>query len=108
MFAAISGSSVATVVAVGSIVLPAMIKQGYPKQFGAGVITTSGALGILFPPSINLVIYSIATSGMSATGPHGEAVGSASVGQLFLAGIVPGLCLSVLLGVTTWRRAKKF
>ena len=108
LFAAISGSSVATVVAVGSIMLPAMVKQGYPKQFGAGVITTSGALGILFPPSINLVIYSIATAGMNATGPKGEMVGSASVGQLFLAGVVPGLCLSFLLGVTTWYRARKF
>ena len=108
LFAAISGSSVATVVAVGSIMLPAMVKQGYPKQFGAGVITTSGALGILFPPSINLVIYSIATAGMNGVGPNGEPVGSASVGQLFLAGIVPGLCLSFLLGVTTWWRAKKF
>jgi len=107
-FAAISGSSVATVVAVGSIMLPAMVKQGYPKRFGAGVITTSGALGILFPPSINLVIYSIATAGMSVTGPKGEQVGSASVGALFLAGILPGLCLSFLLGVTTWYRAKKF
>ncbi|SEL84385.1 C4-dicarboxylate transporter, DctM subunit [Roseateles sp. YR242] len=108
MFAAISGSSVATVVAVGSIILPAMTKQGYPKQFGAGVVTTSGALGILFPPSINLVMFSIATAGMSATGPHGEMVGTASVGQLFMAGVVPGLVLSVLLGVTTWYRAKKY
>ena len=108
LFAAISGSSVATVVAVGSIMLPAMVKAGYPKRFGAGVITTSGALGILFPPSINLVIYAIATAGMNATGPTGEPVSSASVGQLFLAGIVPGLCLSFLLGVTTWYRAKKF
>ena len=108
MFAAISGSSVATVVAVGSIMLPAMVKQGYPKNFGAGVITTSGALGILFPPSINLVIYSIATAGMNATGPNGESVGSASIGQLFLAGVVPGFCLSFLLGATTWYRAKKF
>jgi C4-dicarboxylate transporter DctM subunit len=108
LFAAISGSSVATVVAVGSIMLPAMVKQGYPKQFGAGVITTSGALGILFPPSINLVIYSIATAGMNGVGPNGEPVGSASVGQLFIAGIVPGLCLSMLLGLTTWWRAKKF
>lgn len=108
MFAAISGSSVATVVAVGSIILPAMTKQGYPKQFGAGVITTSGALGILFPPSINLVMFSIATAGMSATGPNGESVGTASVGQLFMAGVVPGLVLSLLLGVTTWYRAKKF
>ncbi|MBB3195548.1 TRAP transporter large permease [Roseateles terrae] len=108
MFAAISGSSVATVVAVGSIILPAMTNQGYPKQFGAGVITTSGALGILFPPSINLVMFSIATAGMSATGPNGESVGTASVGQLFMAGVVPGLVLSLLLGVTTWYRAKKF
>lgn len=108
LFAAISGSSVATVVAVGSIMLPAMVKQGYPKQFGAGVITTSGALGILFPPSINLVIYSIATAGMNATGPNGESVGSASVGQLFMAGVVPGLVLSFLLGFTTWWRARKY
>jgi C4-dicarboxylate transporter DctM subunit len=107
LFAAISGSSVATVVAVGSIMLPAMVKAGYPKRFGAGVITTSGALGILFPPSINLVMYAIATAGMNATGPTGEPVGSASVGQLFLAGIVPGLCLSFLLGATTWYIAKK-
>ena len=108
MFAAISGSSVATVVAVGSIILPAMTRQGYPKQFGAGVITTSGALGILFPPSINLVMFSIATAGMTATGPHGETVGTASVGQLFMAGVVPGVCLSLLLGITTWYRAKKY
>ena len=108
LFAAISGSSVATVVAVGSIMLPEMVKQGYPKRFGAGVIATSGALGILFPPSINLVMYSIATSGMNATGPNGEPVGSASIGSLFLAGIVPGLVLSFLLGMTTWYRAKKF
>ncbi len=108
MFAAISGSSVATVVAVGTIILPAMMKAGYPKRFSAGVITTSGALGILFPPSINLVIFSIATSGMSSTGPHGEAVQTASVGDLFIAGVVPGLLLAILLGITTWFRAKKF
>jgi len=108
MFAAISGSSVATVVAVGTILLPAMQAAGYPKRFSAVVITTSGALGILFPPSINLVIFSIATSGMNATGPHGEAVSTASVGDLFIAGVVPGLVLAVLLGITTWHRAKKF
>ena len=108
MFAAISGSSVATVVAVGTIILPAMQAAGYPKRFSAGVITTSGALGILFPPSVNLVIFSIATSGMSATGPHGEAVSTASVGDLFIAGVVPGLLLAALLGLTTFYRAKKF
>src|SRR5438105_6098234 len=57
LFAAVSGSSPATVVAIGSIILPAMVKQGFPKRFGAGVITTSGALGILIPPSIVMVMY---------------------------------------------------
>src|SRR4029077_6266576 len=64
LFAAICGSSVATVVAIGSIILPAIVEQGYPPRFGAGVITTSGALGILIPPSITLVIFAVATSGM--------------------------------------------
>jgi C4-dicarboxylate transporter DctM subunit len=105
LFAAISGSSVATVVAIGSIMLPAMVAQGYPKRFGAGVIATSGALGILFPPSINLVIYAVATSGLSAAGPDGKLVTSASIGQLFMAGVVPGLILATLLGLTTWYRA---
>ncbi len=94
LFAAVSGSSPATVVAIGSIILPAMIKQGFPNRFGAGVITTSGALGILIPPSIVMVMYAVATS--------------TSVGALFIAGIVPGIVLAFLLGFTTWWRARKF
>jgi len=105
LFAAISGSSVATVVGIGSIILPAMVQHGYPPRFGAGVIATSGALGILFPPSINLVIYAVATSGMQPKGPTGLVVDSASVGQLFIAGLLPGLLLATLLGITTWYRA---
>jgi C4-dicarboxylate transporter DctM subunit len=93
LFAAVSGSSPATVVAIGSIVLPAMVKQGFPARFGAGVITTSGALGILIPPSIVMVMYAVATN--------------ASVGQLFIAGIIPGLFLATMLGFTTWWRARK-
>jgi C4-dicarboxylate transporter DctM subunit len=93
LFAAVSGSSPATVVAIGSIILPAMILQGYPKGFGAGVITTSGALGILIPPSIVMVMYSVSTN--------------TSVGQLFMAGVVPGLMLAFLLGLTTWYLARK-
>ena len=69
LFAAVSGSSPATVVAIGSILLPAMERQGFPKRFGAGVVTTSGALGILIPPSIVMVIYAVATSGMRASDP---------------------------------------
>jgi C4-dicarboxylate transporter DctM subunit len=93
LFAAVSGSSPATVVAIGSIILPAMVKQGFPKRFGAGVITTSGALGILIPPSIVMVMYSVATN--------------TSVGQLFMAGVVPGLVLATMLGLTTWYIARK-
>ena len=93
LFAAVSGSSPATVVAIGSIILPAMVKQGYPKSFGAGVITTSGALGILIPPSIVMVMYSVSTN--------------TSVGKLFMAGVIPGLMLAALLGLTTWILARK-
>ncbi|MFG1401808.1 TRAP transporter large permease [Xanthobacter sediminis] len=107
LFAAVSGSSPATVVAIGSILLPAMAAQGFPQRFGAGVITTSGALGILIPPSIVMVMYSVATTGLQMTGPNGERVTSASIGDLFIAGIVPGLLLALLLGATTWYRAWK-
>lgn len=93
LFAAVSGSSPATVVAIGSIILPAMVKQGYPKGFGAGVITTSGALGILIPPSIVMVMYSVSTN--------------TSVGKLFMAGVIPGLLLAFFLGLTTWYLARK-
>jgi C4-dicarboxylate transporter, DctM subunit len=94
LFAAVSGSSPATVVAIGSILLPGMIKAGFPMRFGAGVITTSGALGILIPPSIVMVMYSVATN--------------TSVGALFMAGVIPGLVLASMLGGMTWYRARKF
>jgi C4-dicarboxylate transporter, DctM subunit len=94
LFAAVSGSSPATVVAVGSIILPAMAAQGFPKRFGAGVVTTSGALGILIPPSIVMVMYSVSTN--------------TSVGRLFMAGVVPGLMLAILLGLVTCYRARRY
>jgi len=94
LFAAVSGSSPATVVAIGSILMPAMVKAGFPSRFGAGVITTSGALGILIPPSIVMVMYSVATN--------------TSVGALFMAGVIPGIALAMVLGGVTWYRAKKF
>ena len=107
LFAAISGSSPATVVAIGAIILPAMVQQGFPKRFGAGVITTSGALGILIPPSIVMVIYCVATGGSIAMDPEGKRVLSASVGQMFMAGVIPGLMLATMLGLTTFYRAWK-
>jgi C4-dicarboxylate transporter, DctM subunit len=93
LFAAVSGSSVATVVAIGSIILPAMVAEGYPRRFGAGVITTSGALGILVPPSIILVLYGVSTN--------------SSIGNLFLAGVMPGLVLSAMLASVTFVIAKR-
>jgi C4-dicarboxylate transporter DctM subunit len=70
-----------------------MIAQGYPPRFGAGVVTTAGALGILIPPSIAMVLYSVSTN--------------TSVGKLFIAGVVPGLMLATMLGMTTWYRARR-
>src|SRR5262245_34098245 len=107
LFAAVSGSSPATVVAIGALILPAMVQQGFPRRFGAGVITTSGALGILIPPSIVMVIYSVATSGSVVLGPDGQRVLSASVGQLCMAGVIPGLTLASMLFATTFYRAWK-
>lgn len=93
LFAAVSGSSPATVVAIGSVILPAMVKQGFPNKFGAGILTTSGSLGILIPPSIAMVMFSVSTN--------------VSVGAMFIAGIVPGIALAICLGFTTWNIARK-
>lgn len=108
LFASISGSSPATVMAVGTILIPAMVKQGYPPRFGTGVIATAGGLGILIPPSIVMVMYAVATSGMVVTGPDGSPVMSASIGTLFIAGVIPGLMLAAMLGGTTIYRAWKY
>src|SRR5246127_1406067 len=93
MFALVCGSSVATVVAIGSIVLPEMVRRGYPMRFGAGVITVAGSLGILMLPSIPKVIYAISTN--------------TSIGALFVAGVLPGTLLTVMLCVVTWYIARK-
>ncbi len=107
LFAAVSGSSPATVVAIGSILLPAMVRQGFPTKFGVGSIASAGALGILIPPSIVMVMYCVATSGMLVEGPTGQRVSAASVGQMFVAGVVPGAILALMLGGITWFIAKK-
>jgi len=92
LFAAVSGSSPATVVAVGSIVIAGMVKSGYTRDFAAGVICNAGTLGILIPPSIVMVVYAAATE--------------TSVGQLFLAGIVPGIVLGSMLMFAIYVRAR--
>src|SRR5213082_285879 len=93
MFALVCGSSVATVVAIGSIVLPEMVRHGYPMRFGAGVITVAGSLGILMLPSIPKIVYAISTN--------------TSIGALFVAGLLPGMLLTFMLCVVTWYIARK-
>ncbi|HSO06893.1 MAG TPA: TRAP transporter large permease subunit [Pelomicrobium sp.] len=92
LFAAVSGSSPATVVAVGSIVIAGMVKAGYPKPFAAGVICNAGTLGILIPPSIVMVVYGAATE--------------TSVGKLFMAGVIPGIVLGLMLMAAIYVRAR--
>ncbi len=92
LFAALSGSSPATVVAIGSIVIAGMRQVGYTKDFAAGVIANAGTLGILIPPSIVMVVYASATD--------------VSVGRMFLAGVIPGLLAGTMLMVTIYIIAK--
>ena len=88
MFAALSGSSPATVVAIGSIVIAGMVQVGYTKEFAAGVICNAGTLGILIPPSIVMVVYAAATD--------------VSVGRMFLAGVIPGLMVGFMLMIAIY------
>ena len=83
LFAALSGSSPATVVAIGSIAIAGMRQVGYTKEFAAGIMCNAGTLGILIPPSIVMVVYSAATD--------------VSVGRMFLAGVIPGIVAGLML-----------
>ncbi|HXD47089.1 MAG TPA: TRAP transporter large permease subunit [Pseudolabrys sp.] len=93
MFALVCGSSVATVAAIGAIVLPEMVRHGYPMRFGAGIITVAGSLGILMLPSIPKIVYAVSTN--------------VSIGALFVAGLLPGIMLTIMLCLVTWFLAKK-
>lgn len=93
-FAAISGSSPATVVAIGSIMIPALVKAGYSDRFSLGLITVSGSLGIVIPPSIPMILYCL--------------VMNVSVSEMFMAGILPGLLIAAGLMIYTFLIAKKY
>ena len=92
-FAAISGSGPATVAAIGSVMIPAMIDKGYGKGFSSAVAASGGALGILIPPSIVMVVYGV--------------VGGVSIGALFIAGILPGILISLVLIIVAYKISKK-
>src|SRR5260370_25093338 len=93
MFERVGGWRVATVAAVGAIVLPEMVRHGYPMRFGAGIITVAGSLGILMLPSIPKIIYAVSTG--------------TSIGALFVAGLLPGMLLTSMLCVVNWFLARK-
>jgi C4-dicarboxylate transporter, DctM subunit len=93
LFAAICGSSVATALAMGTILLPAMIEKGYPRSFALGVIGASGTIGIVIPPSLALILYGI--------------VAEQSVPRLFLAGILPGLLQATAFFAWVWYDARR-
>jgi C4-dicarboxylate transporter, DctM subunit len=92
-FAAISGSSPATVIAIGSIMMPALIKEGYGERFSIGLLTSSGSLGILIPPSIPMILYAL--------------VMNVSVAEIFMAGILPGIFIGCcLMGYSYYMSSK--
>ncbi len=88
IFAAVSGSSPATVAAIGSIVIAGMVKAGYPEKLAAGVITNAGTLGILIPPSIVMLVYAAATEESAA--------------RLFMAGFIPGIMMGTMLMIVIY------
>jgi len=92
IFAAVSGSSPATVAAIGSIVIVGMVKAGYPESFAAGVITNAGTLGILIPPSIVMLVYAAATE--------------VSAARMFMAGFLPGLLMGFILMIAIYIAAR--
>ena len=92
-FGALSGSAAATTAAIGSTLIPEMKKRGYPADFVAGIQAVAGALGVIIPPSITMIMYGVCSS--------------TSIGKLFMAGIVPGIVLALFLMVTIAYQAKK-
>jgi len=92
-FAALSGSNPATVAAIGSLMIPAMVAAGYPLPFAAAVAAAGGTLGVIIPPSIPMVTYGVVTN--------------TSIGDLFMAGFIPGILVaSALIGVVLWKARK--
>jgi tripartite ATP-independent transporter DctM subunit len=89
VFTAFTGASGVTIIALGGLLYPALIQQGYPKRFSLGLMTTSGSLGLLFPPSLPIILYSI--------------VAGVSIDKLFVAGLVPGILLVVILSAYSVR-----
>ena len=93
IFAAVSGSSPATVVAIGSIMFGAIEQAGYPKRYAIGTVSTAGSLGILIPPSIVMIVYGVTAE--------------ASIGKLFMAGVIPGIMIGIFMMLVTYVGARR-
>ena len=92
-FAAISGSGPATVAAIGGVMIPAMVQQGYDRRFATATVAAAGSIGIIIPPSIPMVMFGVTAS--------------VSVGDLFISGIVPGILVGLTMMVWAWYYSKK-
>jgi len=97
VFAAISGSSPVTVIAIGSIMYPMLVRDGYPTSYSMGVLTAAGGLGIIIPPSVPMIVYAIVVSTPTSPIPPSE---------LFLGGVLPGLFIATCLGAYTLYRTR--
>lgn len=104
IFAAVSGSSPATVVAIGSVMFVAIREAGYPKSYAVGAITTAGSLGILIPPSVVMIVYGVTASGLSDLQGREIVV---SIEALFKAGIIPGLMIGAMMMIYAYCGAKR-
>jgi C4-dicarboxylate transporter, DctM subunit len=103
-FTAFTGASGVTIIALGGLLYPILIQQKYPERFSLGLLTTSGSLGLLFPPSLPLILYSMVASNSRAAGGSVAEVG---IDRLFVAGILPGIFLVILLGLYSVRQGIK-
>ncbi|OIP90385.1 MAG: C4-dicarboxylate ABC transporter [Syntrophobacteraceae bacterium CG2_30_61_12] len=92
VFTALTGASGVTIIALGALLYPALIEQGYPERFSLGLVTTSGSLGLLFPPAIPLILYGI--------------IAEVSIDDLFTAGLLPGLIMLLLLAIYSSRQGR--
>jgi C4-dicarboxylate transporter, DctM subunit len=98
LFTAFTGASGITIVALGALLYPALIQAGYPERFSLGLITTSGSIGLLFAPSLPLILYGVVAQQLNIGQP-------VSIGDLFIAGILPGILIIALLAVWgLWQR----
>jgi len=104
IFTAFTGASGVTIIALGGLLYPMLLREKYSEQFSIGLMTTSGSLGLLFPPSLPLILYSMVASNVRSVG---GAVPDVTIDKLFVAGIIPGILLVVILSIFSMRQGMR-